>query len=80
MIPVPRNSRRNFKLEGVYVTGSRYIDNTSTARHFYCLAVEVGFYSHVVECLPVDPATLVRIPAGTGVIFSLYDIHQFLMF
>ena len=23
--------------------------------HFYCLAVEVGFYSDVVECLPVDP-------------------------
>ena len=27
--------------------------------HFYCLAVEAGFYSDVVECLPVDPATWV---------------------
>ena len=59
----------NFKLEGVNVTGSRY-----NIRHFYCLAVEAGFYSDVVECLPVDPATCVRFPAGTGKIFSLYDI------
>ena len=41
--------------------------------HFYCLAVEAGFYSDVVECLPVDPATWVQFPAGTGKIFSLYD-------
>ena len=41
--------------------------------HFYCLAVEAGFYSDVVECLPVDPATWVRFPAGTGKIFSLFD-------
>ena len=41
--------------------------------HFYCLAVEAGFYSDVVECLPVDPATWVRFPAGTGKILSLYD-------
>ena len=26
-------------------------------KHFYCLAVEASFYSDVVECLPVDPAT-----------------------
>ena len=41
--------------------------------HFNCLAVEAGFYSDVVECLPVDPATWVRFPAGAGKIFSLYD-------
>ena len=46
--------------------GARYITH-------YCLAVEAGFYSDVVECLPVDPATWVRLPAGTGKIFSLYD-------
>ena len=69
MIPVPRNSGTNFKLEGVNVTGSRY-----NIRHFYCLAVEAGFYSDVAECLPVDPATWVRFPAGAGKIFSLYDI------
>ena len=68
MILVPRNSRTNFKLEGVNVTGSMY-----NITHFYCLVVEAGFYSQVVECLPVDPATLVRFPAGEGKIFSLYD-------
>ena len=47
--------------------GARYI------RHFYCLAVEAGFYSDVVECLPVDPATWVRFPAGAGKIFLLYE-------
>ena len=67
VIPVPRNSERNFKLEGVYVTGYRYMI------HFYCLAVEAGFYSEVVECLSVDPVTWVRFQAGTGEIFSLYD-------
>ena len=69
MILVSRNSRTNFKLEGVNVTGSRY-----NIIHFYCLAVEAGFYSDVVECLPVNPATWVRFPAGAGKIFSLYDI------
>ena len=40
--------------------------------HFYCLAVEACFYSHmVVECLPVDPATWVRFPAGA--VNLLYD-------
>ena len=50
--------------------GARYIT------HFYCLAVEAGFYSDVVECLPVDPATWVRFPAGASKIISLYDIHN----
>ena len=49
------------------ITGSRYII------HFYCLAVEADFYTDVVECLPVDPATWVRFLAGAGKIFSLYD-------
>ena len=44
--------------------------------HFYCLAEEAGFYSDVVECLPVDPATWVRFLAGAGKIFSLYDIFR----
>ena len=54
----------------LYVTGSRYI-----LKHFYCLAVEVGFYSDVVESLPVDPATWVRFQAEAGEIFSPYDIY-----
>ena len=41
--------------------------------HFYYLAVEAGFYCDVVECLPVDPASWVRFPAGACKIFSLYD-------
>ena len=41
--------------------GARYIT------HFYCLAVETGFYSDVEECLPVDPASWVRFPAGAEV-------------
>ena len=45
--------------------------------HFYCLAVEAGNYSDVVECLPVDPATWFQFPAGAGKIFSLYDIIYF---
>ena len=51
-----------------YCHGARYIT------HFYCLAVEAGFYSDVVECWPVDPATWVRFLAGAGKIFLLYDI------
>ena len=66
VIPVPRNSGTNFKLEGVYVTASRYII------HFYCLAVKASFYSDVVECLPVDLATWVQFPTGAGKIFTLY--------
>ena len=30
--------------------------------HFYCLAGKAGFYSDVVECLPIDPAAKVRLP------------------
>ena len=41
--------------------------------HFYCIAVEAGFQSDVVECLPVDPASWVRFPAEAGKIFLLYD-------
>ena len=62
-----RKFRDEFQIGGVYVTGYRYMI------HFYCLVVEAGFYSDVVECLPVDPATWVRFPAGTGKIFLLYD-------
>ena len=70
MIPVPRNSGTNFKLEGVNVTGSRY-----NITHFYYLAVEAGFNSDMVECVPVDPAAWVQFPAWAGKIFSLYDTH-----
>ena len=45
--------------------GSRYRYVT----HFYCLAVEAGFYSDVVECLPLDPAAQVRFPPRAVGIF-----------
>ena len=41
--------------------------------HFYCLAVEAGFNSDVVECWPVNQASWVRFLAGACKIFSLYD-------
>ena len=37
--------------------------------HYYCLAVEAGFYSDVVECLPSDPAAQVRFPPRAVGIF-----------
>ena len=37
--------------------------------HFYCLAVEAGFYSDVVEFLPLDPAAQVRFPPRAVGIF-----------
>ena len=43
--------------------GARYITS------FYCLAVEAGFYSDVVECLPLDPAAQVRFPPRACGIF-----------
>ena len=43
---------------------SRYMYIT----HFYCLAVEAGFYSDVVECLPLDPAAQIRfLPRAVGI-------------
>ena len=37
--------------------------------------LEASFYSDMVECLPVDPASWVRFRAGYGKIFSLYDTY-----
>ena len=37
--------------------------------HFYCLAVEAGFYSDMVECLPLDPAAQVQFPLWAVGIF-----------
>ena len=38
--------------------------------------VEAGFYSDVLECLPVDPATWDRFLAEAGKLFSLYNIES----
>ena len=37
-----------------------------TGLGIYKYTVEDGLYRDTVECLPVDPATWVRFPAGTG--------------
>ena len=69
VIPVPRNSGMNFKLEWVNVTMSRYI-----LIHFYCLAVEAGLYSDVVECSSVNPASWVHFLAEQVGRYLLYDV------
>ena len=38
------------------VTGYRYIT------HLYCLEVQAGFYSDMVECRTLSPADQVRFP------------------
>ena len=46
--------------------------------HFYCLAVEAGFYSDVVECRTLNPAyQYVRSLVGENVIwiFSPFLLH-----
>ena len=48
---------------GIY-SRDRYIT------HFYCLAIEAGFYSNVVECLPLDPAAQVRFSRRAVEIFG----------
>ena len=65
----------------LFFSGSNYLHQGSNTCHrvfvyiihFCYLAVEAGFYSDIVECLPVDPETWIRFPAGTGKIFLLYD-------
>ena len=53
--------------------GGRKSHRARYITHFYYIAIEAGFYSDVVECLPVYPGTWVRFPAGTGKLFSLYN-------
>ena len=47
----------------------KYVVGIGILTHFYCLAVEAGFYSDVVECLPLDPAAQVRFPPRAVGIF-----------
>ena len=55
---------KNFKLERVNATRSRYII------HFYCLSVEAGFYRDMVECLPVDSAGIAGGPVSVTYLFQ----------
>ena len=53
--------------------GGAYVNKLTMLRvyitHFYCLAVEAGFYSYMVECLPLDPVAQVRFPPWAVWIF-----------
>ena len=42
----------------------------------YCLAVQVGFYSDLVECSTLSPAERVRFPVGENAIsmFSMFSV------
>ena len=51
------------KMNYPHVTGYRYI------AHLYCLAVQAGFYSDVVECSLGTRENLVRSPSGEERIF-----------
>ena len=54
---------------GKNVTGYRYI------AHLYCLAVQAGFYSNVVECSFSMRENLVRSPSGKKeFFFACYTI------
>ena len=65
----PRNSGTNFNLEGENVTGYRYMI------HLYCLAVQAGFYSDVVECRTLSPADRVRSPVGEKCYFHFFTCY-----
>ena len=65
----PRNSGTNFNLEGENVTGYRYMI------HLYCLAVQAGFYSDVVECRTLSPADRVRSPVGKKCYFHFFTCY-----
>ena len=41
--------------------------------HFYCLAVEAGFYSDLVECWTLNPVDRVRSPVGENVIWIFFS-------
>ena len=51
-----------------FVTGYRYII------HLYCLAVQAGFYSDVVECRTLSPADRVRSPVGEKCYFHFSTV------
>ena len=57
-----------------FVTGYRYMI------HLYCLAVQAGFYSDVVECRTLSPADRVRSPVGEKCYFHFFTCYIFLYF
>ena len=44
-------------------------------RHLYCLAVQAGFYSEVVECRTLSPADRVRSPVGEKCYFHFFTCY-----
>ena len=59
---------------GENVTGYRYI------AHLYCLAVQAGFYSDVVECWLSTQENLVRSPSGQKEFFFACYIYFTLLY
>ena len=47
-------------------------------KHLYCLAIQAGFYSDVVECRTLSPADRVRSPVGENVI-SIFNLLHFVI-
>ena len=42
--------------------------------HLYCLAVQAGFYSDVVECKTLSPVDRVRSPVGEKCYFHFFHL------
>ena len=59
----------SFILTCTNVTGYRYI------LHLYCLAVQAGFYSDVVECRTLSPADRVRSPVVEKCYFHFFTCY-----
>ena len=47
--------------------------------HLYCLAVQAGFYSDVVECRTLSPADRVRSPVGEKCYFHFFTCYTYLV-
>ena len=46
--------------------------------HLYCLSVEAGFYSDVIECWTLNPADRVRSPVGENVIWIFFLLSYYI--
>ena len=66
---VPELQRSSEQIRDESIKSRELCSRNRYITHFYCLAVEAGFYSDVVECLPLDPAAQVRFPPRAVGIF-----------
>ena len=63
--PTQSDHRLSYLLIGfsIICIRNRYIT------HFYCLAIVAGFYSDMVECLPLDPVNSYKVLETTTIAF-----------